>query len=131
MADLTNSTKRGASGAGSDALTERVRQRVTLAGQAFDRRSTASRPKSRRKKTAQPAEQGNGHAGEPVRTKEQVCLRAVFHELGDAHRAYRARTGQTVTPSLRAATNAFKLDPTLLTLVPVAAYLDELDILAW
>lgn len=131
MADVTSSTKRGASGAGSDALTERVRQRVTLAGLAFDRRSTASRPKSRRKKTAQPVELGNGHASEPVRTKEQACLRAVFHELGDAHRAYRARTGQTVTPSLRAATNAFKLDPTLLTLVPVAAFLDELDILAW
>jgi len=28
MADLTSSTKRGASGAGPDALTERVRQRV-------------------------------------------------------------------------------------------------------
>jgi len=131
MADLTSSTKRGASGAGPDALTERVRQRVTLAGLAFDRRSTASRPKSRRRKPAQPAELGNGHGGEPVRTREQACLRAVFHELGDAHRAYRARTGQTVTPSLRAATDAFKLDPTLLTLVPVAAFLDELDILAW
>jgi hypothetical protein len=66
-----------------------------------------------------------------MQARERACMRAVFHELGDAHRGYRTRTGNTVSPALRAATAAFKLEPSLLSLVPVAAFLDELGILAW
>jgi len=63
--------------------------------------------------------------------RDRACLRAVFHELGVAHRRYRARTGHTVTPALRAATTAFKQAPSLGSLVPVAAFLDELGLLDW
>jgi hypothetical protein len=67
----------------------------------------------------------------PLHARERACLRAVFFELGDAHRRYRVTTGQVVTPALRAATSAFKQEPSLISLVPVAAFLDELGILAW
>jgi hypothetical protein len=55
----------------------------------------------------------------------------VFRELGDAHRRYRTRTGEAGTPALRAAARAFKSEPSFGSLVPVAAFLDELGILAW
>jgi len=131
MADTSDSSDNSGLTPRADALAERVRQRLDLAGAAFDRRAAASRPKSRRRKTTLPSASTQAGAANPFHARERACLRAVFHELGDAHRGYRARTGQTVTPALRAATTAFKLEPSLLSLVPVAAFLDELGILAW
>jgi hypothetical protein len=55
----------------------------------------------------------------------------VFLELGDTHRAYRARTGQAGTADLRAAAHAFKRTPTLPALVTVAGFFDELGLLEW
>jgi hypothetical protein len=66
-----------------------------------------------------------------VHRRERACLRRVFRELGDAHRRYRAETGQAGTPALRAAARAFKQDPTVPSLVTVAAFIDELGILGW
>ncbi len=131
MADTPDSTDESGLTPTTDALAERVRDRLTLAGTAFDRRAAASRPKARRRKTTAPTEPAAGQTADPLHARERACLRAVFHELGDAHRGYRARTGHTVTPALRAATTAFKQEPSLLSLVPVAAFLDELGILAW
>jgi hypothetical protein len=131
MADISGSASRFDSPSPTDALADRVRQRLNSIGVAFDRRAAASRPKTRRPKAPRPSESGQPSSGDSLHTRERACLRAVFHELGDAHRSYRARTGQTVTPALRAATSAFKLEPSLLSLVPVAAFLDELGILAW
>jgi len=131
MAQRTGSTNRAASTPPTDPLAERVRRRLTLAGAAFDRRVAATRPKARRRKATLANAATQDDAPDVLQAREQACLRAVFHELGDAHRAYRARTGQSVTPSLRAATSAFKLEPSLTLLVPVAAFLDELDILTW
>lgn len=107
-----------------ESLTQRVTQRLAAAGTAFDRRHSASRPRNRRSKPV-PA------TADPAARRERACLRVVFHELGDAHRRYRAQTGQVVTPTLRAATQAFKLEPSVSSLIPVAAFLDELGILAW
>jgi hypothetical protein len=131
MAETPDSTNGSGFAPATDALAERVRDRLTLAGAAFDRRAAASRPRSRRRKTTSAAEPVAGNATDPLHARERACLRAVFHELGDAHRGYRARTGHTVTPALRAATTAFKQEPSLVSLVPVAAFLDELGILAW
>jgi hypothetical protein len=131
MAEVPGSKKRVAATPQTDALAERVRQRLDLAGQAFDRRTSATRPAGRQRKKPQADGQAPVVNGDSQHARDKACLRAVFHELGDAHRAYRARTGQSVTPSLRAATSAFKLEPSLSSLVPVAAFLDELDILTW
>ncbi len=128
MSDTSQSPSRPVSS--SDPLTERVRNRLLIAGQSFDRRQRASRPKSRRRKLPSVLElvpsSDDGAEG-----RERACLRSVFREMGEAHRRYRTRTGVAGTPALRAAARAFKASPSLGSLVPVAAFLDELGVLAW
>jgi hypothetical protein len=112
-------------------IADRVRQRLTLVGLAFDRRLGAARPRRRAPKLPQPSVPAGPPSLEPGLIRERACLRVVFRELGDAHRRYRVRTGIPGTPALRAAAYAFKQEPSVTSLVPVAAFLDELGILAW
>ena len=114
-----------------DPIAERVRERLIVAGLAFDRRQNASLPRNRRRKEPVTVPFSTGRDGDTAHLRERACLRSVFRDLGDAHRRYRARTGQAGTPALRAAAQAFKSEPSLLSLIPVAAFLDELGILAW
>lgn len=114
----------------SDPLTERVRHRLLIAGQSYDRRERASRPRSRGRKPLPPLALTASEGSTPER-RERACLRSVFRELGEAHRRYRTRTGLAGTPALRAAARAFKESPSLGSLVPVAAFLDELGVLGW
>jgi hypothetical protein len=108
-------------------IAERLRRRLDVVAVALDRRDGASRPKAgRRKRAAAPA--GRSEAS---LAREYASLRVVFRELGDAHRSYRSRTGHSGTPALRDAAHAFKEKPAFLSLVPVAAMIDELGILAW
>jgi hypothetical protein len=112
-----------------DGLTERVAHRVAEAGLAFDRRVGGSRPKGGRRKGLAGA--SREEAGEAARRRERASLRRVFLELGDAHRRYRKQTGRTGTPALREAAYAFKRAPSVVSLASVAAFLDELGLLAW
>ncbi len=112
-------------------LQARLRERLDRAGRAFDRRTAASRPTRRRSGLKLVGSAVPEGPAELQLARERACLRAVFHELGDAHRRYRRRTGNSLTPALRAATDAFKLEPSTLSLLPVAAFLDEMGILAW
>jgi hypothetical protein len=112
-------------------LADRVQQRLDLAGLAFDRRAAASRPPTRPRKSRPPAAATLLTPAAPLDPRERACLRMVFRDLGDTHRRYRARTGQVGTPALRAAAQAFKQEPSVASLVPVAAFLDELGILVW
>jgi len=111
-------------------LTTRVLARVTHARIAVDRRANASRPKSRRRR--QPVE---GAAAAVVQTQEELrgsrSLKRVFRDLGVSYRTYRRKTGEPVAPALRAAAYDFRANPTLTSLVSVAGFLDDLDILAW
>lgn len=110
-------------------ITKRVVERLAAAGAAFDRRHGASRPKAGRRKAVSTL--AGNDAADTARRRERACLRSVFLELGDAHRRYRAQTGRSGTPALREAAHAFKREPSVDSLVPVAAFLDELGILAW
>jgi pyrroloquinoline quinone (PQQ) biosynthesis protein C len=110
----------------SDTLAERVLERVKAAQRAIDRRAGASRPqleRRRRERRADPApatlEDGGGIES----------LKQVFYALGVTYRQYRRRTGGPVAPGLRAATDRFRAEPSLSSLVAVAAVLDELDLL--
>lgn len=113
-------------------LVERVRARVEDAGRALQRRADTSAPPVRRRpapnrpapslKAPQPAT--------PV-TREIKALRVVYRDLGETHRRYRLRTGRAPTPALRAAARAFKQEPSLISLVPVAGFLDDLGLLEW
>ena len=131
MPNVPNSADRSAASRSMPPIAERVRQRLVVAGQAFDRRFGASRPRKKRTKDALLLAPLDSTAGNPAVAREQTCLRMVFRELGDAHRRYRVRTGIPGTPALRAAAHAFKQEPSVVSLIPVAAYLDELGILAW
>lgn len=130
MPDVTGSTDSTAPGASPPGIADRVGQRLILAGLAFDRRHGATRPKRRIKEQA-PTLLKPALALDPAHARERACLRIVFRDLGDAHRRYRTRTGHAGTPALRAAAYAFKAEPSVVSLVPVAAFLDELGILAW
>ena len=103
--------------------------RVDDARIAVDRREGATRPKSkRRKRPPVPSS-----AAEPTAQdlRESKSLKRVFRDLGLSYREYRRQTGEPVAPAVRAAAYHFKAAPSLTSLVSVAVFLDELDILTW
>lgn len=115
----------GSNGKGSKSLTERIQARVHAAGRAQDRRDGASRPRvGRRSAAAKAAQPIDGGAGSEV-----TALKSVFRHMGKLHRQYRVRTGESTSPGLRAAAMAFKEQPTLVGLVVVAGFLEELELL--
>jgi hypothetical protein len=112
-------------------LTDRVRARVTEVSLALDRRARASRQSSKRTRKTRATSLAAASPESPEATREARSIGAVFHELGDAHRQYRLRTGQHVPTALRDAARAFKQAPSLSSLVVVAAFLDDAGILGW
>jgi hypothetical protein len=108
-------------------LRERVLARVTLARMAVDRRAKASRPKSKPRRAAAPVSADSPSVDE---IRESESLKKVFREMGISYRRYRSQTGDPVTPGLRDAAYNFRAEPSLTSLVAVAAYLDELDLLS-
>jgi len=132
MSDATDAPSSSRPAPSPESIAERVAQRLALAGLAIDRRSRASRPRAgRRRSTTTPPPATSPATDDAARRRERACLRSVFRELGDAHRHYRTQTGTPGTPALREAAYAFKREPSVASLVPVAAFLDELGILAW
>jgi hypothetical protein len=111
-------------------LTDRVQARVNDAGLAVDRRAGASRPKSRRSRPESSAPIQAAGSQTP-QEREKQSLRRVFHDLGHSYRRYRRRTGEPVRPALREAAYRFRQEPSLTSLVSVAAFLDELELLTW
>jgi hypothetical protein len=112
-------------------LTDRVLARVTDAGYAVDRRASASRPKARRSRPAISTPTTGAASRTADETRETQSLRRVFHDLGHSYRRYRRRTGEPVQPALREAAYKFRQAPSLTSLVSVAAFLDQLEILTW
>lgn len=112
-----------------DTLTDRVAARVIEARLAIERRAGASRPKARRSRAAASTAVSNDLAG-AGELRETESLKRVFRELGVSYRRYRSQTGGPVVPGLRDAAYKFRAEPTLPSLVAVAAFLDELDLLS-
>jgi hypothetical protein len=131
MSDLSRGLSEAESRASSPTLTDRVLERVRVAGVAVDHRANATLPRSA------------GHAPGPhdplaasvTRTPDQIrltrALRRVFHDLGESYRAYRRETGAPVSADVRASARRFRRELTLTSLVTVAAGLEELHILTW
>lgn len=110
-------------------LTDRVQSRVADARLALERRETATRPKSHRRRAAATTPSTSiWQLSEEAR--ETRSLRRVFRDLGVSYRRYRSQTGEPVTPGLRDAAYNFRAEPSLTSLVAVAAFLDELDLLS-
>jgi hypothetical protein len=120
----------GSRSAGSaPTLTDRVRARVADARLEVDRRANASRPKARRRRPTTPVSPAvDSRSAEDVR--ESDSLKRVFRDLGISYRRYRRQTREPVVPGLRDAAYSFRAEPSLTSLVAVAAYLDELDLLS-
>jgi hypothetical protein len=98
-------------------LTDRVAERVVSARLALE-----DGPKSRR--SSSPVE-----ATATAELREVQSLKRVFRDMGVSYRRYRRETGKPVVPGLRDAAYGFRENPSLSSLVAVAAYLDELEIL--
>jgi hypothetical protein len=112
--------------ASPETLTDRMLSRVNVARHAIDQRTTATRPRLRRQRRARPADPGAPRLKE---TRETQSLKRVFRDLGVSYRRYRSQIGGPVQPGLRAANDHFRAEPSLASLVAVAAILDELDLL--
>jgi hypothetical protein len=112
-------------------LTDRVRDRIAEAGQSIDR----SKPKSsKRTSKLGNTRLGMSTAGPKANSealRESRSLRRVYRELRGTYRRHRRESGQAALPELREAVHAFKRGPSLASLVPVAAFLDERGLLAW
>jgi hypothetical protein len=111
----------------SQSLSDRVRARVEEARIAVDRRANASSPKSRRSRATTPPTAASQTAEE---IRESESLKRVFRDMGVSYRRYRRQTGEPVMPALRDAAYKFRAEPSLPSLVAVAAFLDELDLLS-
>jgi hypothetical protein len=112
----------------SETLTDRVQARVANARLALEQRARASRPKSKRN-PAQVDSPSTSIWQLSEEAREAKSLRLVFRDLGVSYRRYRSQTGEPVTPGLRDAAYNFRAEPSLTSLVAVAAFLDELDLL--
>jgi hypothetical protein len=110
-----------------ETLTARVLARVNEARLAIDRRENATRPKSKRRR---PSPLGSPPSPSSEEILESQSLRRVFRDLGVSYRRYRSQTGGRVAPGLRDAAYNFRAEPSLTSLVAVAAFLDELDLLS-
>lgn len=109
-------------------LTDRVQERVANARLALEQRARASRPKSNRN-LAQADSPSTSIWQLSEEAREAKSLRRVFRDLGVSYRRYRSQTGEPVAPGLRDAAYNFRAQPSLTSLVAVAAFLDELDLL--
>jgi hypothetical protein len=111
--------------ASPETLRNRMLARVQAARRDADRRTGATRPKVKR---GQPRPAG---FGSPTldETPETQSLKRVFREMGAAYRRHRRQTKDPVLPGLRDAAYTFRAEPTLASLVTVAEFLDELELL--
>lgn len=113
----------------SQNLTDRVLARVADARLAVDQRAKTSRNKARRHRLT-PASVPDSGSPDADEILESQSLKRVFRDLGTSYRRYRSQTREPVVPGLREAAYRFRAEPSLTSLVAVAAYLDELDLLS-
>lgn len=113
------------------ALAERVQARVLQAGRALEDGSSKSnaqfghlRPTRVTRKAAAPSLRAEDQ-------REARSLRLVFGELRSTYRRYRRQTGRPAVPELKEAVRAFQRGNSLSSLVAIATFLDDRNLLAW
>ena len=111
----------------TETLADCMLARVKAARRAVDRRATATRPRLQSRRRARPADPSAPNLAE---ARESESLKRVFRELGVSYRRYRSQIGGPVAPGLRAATDRFRAEPSLPSLIAVAAILNQLDLLS-
>ena len=116
MPDRASLSSQQGSGATDRSLLERVRGRVRTVTHAIQRRY---------KNSLAPV------GDRAPLSRELRALHFVYHTMGRTHRLYREKTGEQVSPQLKAAARAFTREPNIFSLVPVAGILDDLHLLKW
>jgi len=129
MSDHTPHSSGSGAAETSQTLTDRVLARVASARLAADENAGASRHKSRRRRAAS-LSSPDPDSPSSDEARESESLKRVFREMGVSYRRYRSQTREPVVPGLRDAAYSFRAEPSLTSLVAVAAYLDELDLLS-
>lgn len=112
-------------------LTDRVRDRVAEAAQSIDRSKPKGGKRTSKLGNTRLSMSTSGPKVDAEALREKRSLRQVYRELRGTYRRHRRESGQAALPELREAVHAFKRGPTLASLVPVAAFLDERGLLAW
>ena len=107
-------------------LVERVRNRVQHVRGRLDRREGLGL----RRSEAGEAVVARSDSSTPW-SRELRALRIVFREMGRTHRQYRRLTHSPISMDLRSAAIAFRQEPSLMSLVPVASFLDDMRLLKW
>jgi hypothetical protein len=93
-------------------LTDRVIARIKDAHRSVQDRSVSGLGKGRRRR---------------ITDSDVRALRRVFLDLGESYRSYRKRTGAPVVPEVRDAAIRFRRELSLVSLVSVAATLEQVD----
>jgi hypothetical protein len=104
-------------------LTARVQAQVDTARLLVDRRAASAEAK-------RPAQASRTPELSAEELRDFQSLRRVFRQFGVSYRRYRTQTGNQATPGLRDAAYNFRAEPSLTSLVAVAAFLDRLDLLS-
>jgi hypothetical protein len=118
----------------SQTLSDRVKGRVSEARLALDHGASKAVPKpkslrpTRPTRLARPASHLKAGSQDERDTRS---LEQVYFELRATYQRYRRETGKPPVPELRDAVHAFKLGPSLTSLVSVATFLDDRGLLAW
>lgn len=128
MSNIQSPSISSRSGELPETLNDRVVARVSKARLVIEQRATAARSRASRRRQAHGAQAPDSKSEGEVREVES--LKRVFRDLGISYRRYRSQSGDPVIPGLRDAAYGFRAEPSLASLLAVAAYLDQLDLLS-
>jgi len=112
-------------------LSDRVKGRVSEARLALDHGASKTASKSKRPRPTRSARAATQLKAGSDDERETQSLEQVYGELRTTYQRYRRETGKPSVPALREAVQAFKLGPSLTSLVSVATFLDDRGLLAW
>lgn len=115
----------------SQTLSDRVKGRVSEARLALDHGARKASPKAKGLRPTRLARTASHLKAGLQDERDTRSLEQVYFELRSTYQRYRRETGKPPVPELRDAVHAFKLGPSLTSLVSVATFLDDRGLLAW
>ena len=112
-------------------LTERVQARIADARRTLDDGEGNSNASHKHVRPTRLAARAGSLAGDSESRREVQRLQWVYCEMRMTYRRYRRETRRPAIPELRNAVLAFRRGPSLTSLVDVATFLDDRQLLAW
>ncbi len=115
----------------SPTLADRVRARVVEAGQLLEEREQQAEARQTQRRPDRKPRPAGSLTNSSASQREARSLRYVYSEMRAIYRSHRRQTGTPAVPALRSAVNAFQRGPSLTSLVQVATFLDDRQLLRW